>query len=249
MVPDMPMLRRSTTDDLVAWLDAARSTGAVALIDKQESWTSFDCVAKLRGLTKVKKVGHAGTLDPLATGLLIVCFGKATKQIATFQDADKAYDVTIKLGARTATDDRGAAEEPVADATPIDADRIVDVLQGFVGDIVQTPPAFSAIRHGGRRQYDLARDGKAFTPRERMVKVHGIDAVQVQWPNVSCTIRCGKGTYIRSIARDLGERLGCGGYVWTLRRTFIGPFAVEDALTIDEVRELMTTQPTTQPTT
>lgn len=245
MVPDMPVLRRSTTDDIVAWLDAARSTGAVALIDKQETWTSFDCVAKLRGLTKVKKVGHAGTLDPLATGLLIVCFGKATKQIATFQDADKAYDVTIRLGARTATDDRGAAEERTADVTPIDAATIMDALRTFEGDIVQTPPAFSAIRHGGRRQYDLARDGKAFTPRERTVRVDGIDDIVVQWPDVSCSIRCAKGTYIRSIARDLGERLGCGGYVWSLRRTAIGHYAVDDALTIDEVRELMTTQPTT----
>lgn len=241
MMLDHPVLRRSTADTFATWLDAARTTGAVALIDKPEDWTSFDCVAKLRNLTRVKKVGHAGTLDPLATGLLILCFGKATKDIAILQDADKAYDVTIRLGARTATDDRGAAEEVTPDGTPIDAARITEALAGFAGEITQTPPAFAAIRHNGRRQYDLAREGKEFTPRERVVIVHGIDNVTVAWPDVSCTIGCGKGTYIRSIARDLGDRLGCGGYVWSLRRTAIGPYPVTDALTIEDVQALMMT--------
>ena len=234
-----PVLRRSTATDFAAWLDAARTTGAVALIDKAEDWTSFDCVAKLRGLVKVKKVGHAGTLDPLATGLLVLCFGKATKDIAQIQDASKVYDVTVRLGATTATDDRGSAEEATDNVDVVDADRITGELGTFVGTIVQTPPAFAAIRHGGRRQYDLAREGKEFTPRERTVIVDGIDNVNVAWPDVSFTVRCGKGTYIRSIARDLGARLACGGFVWSLRRTGIAPFHVDDALTIEEVQELV----------
>lgn len=239
MMLEHPVLRRSTANTFAAWLDAARTTGAVALIDKAEEWTSFDCVAKLRGITKVKKVGHAGTLDPLATGLLVLCFGKATKDIATIQDADKTYEVTVRLGAVTATDDRGAAEQAVSDVQPIASEQIAYELSAFVGTIVQTPPAFAAIRHGGRRQYDLAREGKAFTPRERTVVVHGIDDVVVAWPDVSFVVRCGKGTYIRSIARDLGQRLGCGGYVWTLRRSAIAPYHVDDALTVADVQELV----------
>jgi len=239
MMLEHPVLRRSTAQTFAAWLDAARTTGAVALIDKTEEWTSFDCVAKLRGMTKVKKVGHAGTLDPLATGLLVLCFGKATKDISTIQDAEKTYAVTVRLGATTATDDRGAAEEAVADASPADTDRIIRELSAFVGTIVQTPPAFAAIRHGGRRQYDLAREGKAFTPRERTVEVHSINDIAVSWPDVSFVVHCGKGTYIRSIARDLGARLGCGGYVWTLRRTAIAPYSVDDALTVSEIQALV----------
>lgn len=237
-MPEHAMLQRSTLDVLSAWLESARSTGAVALIDKEEEWTSFDCVAKLRGMTKVKKVGHAGTLDPLATGLLILCFGRATKDIVLFQDADKAYDVTIKLGATTATDDRGAAETD-GSSVPLDAVAIRMALQSFVGEIEQTPPDYAAVRHGGRRQYDLAREGREFVPKVRQVTVHGIGDVVIEWPYVHAHVRCSKGTYIRSIARDLGTALGCGGYVWSLRRTHIGVFDVREALTIGEIQEAL----------
>ena len=243
--PDMPLLRRPFADILPAWTEAARTTGAVALIDKEETWTSFDVVAKLRRLFKVRRVGHAGTLDPLATGLLVLCFGPATKQISLIQDADKTYDVVVKLGATTPTDDRGS-EESKADIEilsthnkePTEA-RVKEALSLFVGTIEQTPPAFAAIRHQGRRQYDLAREGIAFEERKRSVTLHAIADYKYEWPYVHMTISCTKGTYIRSIARDLGAVLGVGGYVWTLRRTAIGVMNVIDAVTVDELREAM----------
>lgn len=251
---DMPLLQRPIADTLPAWTDAARTTGAVALIDKEETWTSFDVVAKLRRMTKVRRVGHAGTLDPLATGLLVLCFGPATKQISTIQDADKTYEVVVKLGATTPTDDRGSEESKVDPTGAIDAEtnadasnsapseaRIHEALQQFVGTIEQTPPAFAAIRHQGRRQYDLAREGIAFEERKRTVTVHAITDVTYEWPYVHMTVSCSKGTYIRSIARDLGAVLGVGGYVWTLRRTAIGAMNVLNAVTVEEVGEVIRT--------
>lgn len=238
------ILDRSTLGQIDQWLEQARSVGAIALIDKEETWTSFDCVAKVRNMSRVKRVGHAGTLDPLATGLLVLCFGKATKDIASLQEDIKVYDVDILLGATSTTDDRGG-EVAEQHSTEVDADVIRIALEKFVGAIQQTPPAFSAVRHQGKRQYDLAREGKEFTPKLRDVTVYSITDVVVTWPHVQCRITCSKGTYIRSIARDLGEQLGCGGYVWTLRRVRSGGFAVDTALTINEIREALSSEVTT----
>jgi tRNA pseudouridine55 synthase len=238
VMTDWPILRRSGTE-LQSWLEEARLTGAVAYIDKAKTWTSFDAVAKLRSMFRVKRVGHAGTLDPLATGLLVVCFGKATKTIDEYQNGTKQYDVIIKLGAVTTTDDAGSEESVTEGAVECTHQQVADALSEFVGQIEQLPPAYSAIRHQGKRQYDLAREGKDFTPRFRTVAVHAITNVVYDWPTVSCSITCSKGTYIRSIARDLGEKLGCGGYVQELRRTFIGDINVQDALTITEIQQLI----------
>lgn len=233
------ILDRSTIGSVDQWLEQARTDGAIALIDKEETWTSFDCVAKVRNMTRIKRVGHAGTLDPLATGLLVVCFGKATKDIATLQDDVKVYDVDVLLGATSTTDDRGG-EVVQQVCEPVDADSISTALQTFVGVIQQTPPAFSAIRHQGKRQYDLAREGKDFTPKVREITVHSISDVAVVWPHVQCRVTCSKGTYIRSIARDLGVMLGVGGYVWTLRRVQSGGFHTDASLTIGEIRQALT---------
>ncbi|NQW28964.1 MAG: tRNA pseudouridine(55) synthase TruB [Ignavibacteria bacterium] len=222
-----------------AWLEEARSNGAVAYIDKQEKWTSFDCVAKLRALARVRRVGHAGTLDPLATGLLVLCLGKATKTIDEYQNGTKQYDVVIKLGATTETDDRGSAEVVTSDLVELNETQVAEMLMSFVGEIEQLPPSFSAIRHQGKRQYDLARDGKPFEPRPRIVTVNSINNLKFEWPLVSCSITCSKGTYIRSIARDLGANLGSGGYVHDLRRTHIGEIDVANALTITEIQQLI----------
>ncbi|MDZ4745416.1 MAG: tRNA pseudouridine(55) synthase TruB [bacterium] len=234
----MPLLQSPLTDVMPTWIEAARTTGAAALIDKEETWTSFDVVAKLRHLFKVRRVGHAGTLDPLATGLLVLCFGPATKQISLIQDADKAYDVVVKLGATTSTDDRGS-EETIIECEPVSEDRIKEALLQFVGTIEQTPPAFAAIRHQGRRQYDLAREGIAFEERKRTITVHAIDGFKYEWPFVHMSITCTKGTYIRSIARDLGAVLGVGGYVWTLRRTAIGALNVTRAVTVRDIQDAL----------
>ena len=260
------VLTRSVLTDVEqqnAWLQTARESGAVALIDKEEDWTSFDCVAKLRNRTRVKKVGHAGTLDPLATGLLIVCFGKATKDVEEFQEADKEYVVTVKLGATTATDDRGSEESQGDEVTGLQGGveteqqgdtghltsspskslqvpsiEIVSSLMEFEGTQHQIPPAYSAIKHAGRKQYDLARKGKAFVSRPRVVTINSITDVKVEWPMVDFTMSCTKGTYVRSVARDLGNKLGCGGYVWSLRRTRSGNFNVNDAVRVSEVLEM-----------
>ena len=236
MTNERPLLDRTSLGSLEMWLESARTDGAIALIDKEEHWTSFDCVAKLRGLTKVKRVGHAGTLDPLATGLLVICFGKATKDIALLQDVDKVYHVQILLGASSTTDD-GAGEITVVQNVQQHSDaEILAALLCFTGLIDQTPPAYSAVKHQGKRQYDLARQGKDFTPKVRQVTVHAIDKINIQWPIVSCTIHCSKGTYIRSIARDLGEILGCGGYITQLRRSASGNNSVDNALHVSDVQ-------------
>lgn len=235
MLTDLPVLTPQMIDsarDVEAWLAAAADTGAVALIDKEEDWTSFDVVAKLRSATRIRRIGHAGTLDPLATGLLIVCLGRATKRVEEFQDEEKTYHVTIRLGATTETDDRGSSERVTAGAVPVDHERVVEALQGFVGTIQQTPPTYAAIKHQGRPQYDLARKGASFTPRPRIVTIHSIDNIQYAWPDVQCTVHCSKGTYIRSLARDVGSLLGVGGYVHQLRRTQSGSFRVEEAVSI-----------------
>jgi len=236
---DLPMLTQDVVNSetaLEAWMTAAADGGAVALIDKEEDWTSFDVVAKLRGMLRIRRIGHAGTLDPLATGLLIVCVGKATKSVERFQDEDKTYTVTIKLGASTETDDRGAEEVPVKGAQPVDADAITEALRSFIGTIEQVPPTYAAIKHGGRPQYDLARKGKAFTPRPRIITINDITDITVDWPYVSCTVHCSKGTYIRSLARDVGEKLGVGGYVYALRRTRSGAIRAEDAVTVGSLQ-------------
>ncbi|MEY3385646.1 MAG: tRNA pseudouridine synthase [Bacteroidota bacterium] len=232
-------LGRASSEVIEQWLEAARTDGAIALIDKQENWTSFDCVAKVRNLTRIKRVGHAGTLDPLATGLLVLCFGKATKDIESLQEGLKTYEVEIRLAADSTTDDRGGTITEHG-CERIDDDAILQALMSFRGEISQTPPDYSAVRHQGRRQYDLAREGKDFTPKVRQVTIHDINNVSIDWPMVRCTIVCSRGTYIRSIARDLGRTLGCGGYVWSLRRTASGHHDVSQALSIDEVRTLLT---------
>lgn len=238
VMTDWPVLKRDGMD-VMTWLDEARQNGGVAYVDKIETWTSFDCVAKLRSLFRIRRVGHAGTLDPLATGLLVLCFGKATKTIDEYQNGTKQYDVVIKLGATTETDDRGAAEIVTENVNVCSEQLVLETLNSFVGEIDQFPPAYSAIRHHGKRQYDLAREGKAFEPRMRTVTVNEISNIAFEWPMVTCSITCSKGTYIRSIARDLGAKLGCGGYVHALRRTFIGDIDVSSALTITEIQQLI----------
>lgn len=239
------MLTASTATNPLAvqqWRDAAREHGAVALVDKAEGWTSFDCVARLRTLLQTRRIGHAGTLDPLATGLLIVCIGRATKTVDYFQSEEKTYTVTAKLGATTPTDDRGSHEEAFTDSTlvqPLSEAEVRGALQQFVGELIQVPPAFSAIRHGKKRQYDLAREGALFVERPRCVTVYDIHSVQYQWPWLSFTMRCSKGTYVRSLVRDVGRKLGCGAYVWMLRRTQNGGFGVEEALTTEQITNVL----------
>lgn len=221
-----------------AWLSTLVEAGGVALVDKGKDWTSFDVVAKLRGIVRMKKIGHAGTLDPLATGLLIVCFGKMTKSINDFQEQTKAYRAVVKLGATTKTDDAEADEENVTTLEMLTSEQIKSVLSGFIGDIKQIPPMFSAIKKNGVPLYKLARKGQEIEREERSVSIYTIDVESLALPFCTINITCSKGTYIRSLARDVGAALGVGGYLADLRRTSIGGYSVDDALTISEISQL-----------
>jgi tRNA pseudouridine55 synthase len=237
----IPLLSRTTADPN-AWRSAASEVGGIILVDKQQGWTSFDVVAKLRRLLRIKKVGHAGTLDPMATGLLIVCVGKGTRHVSEFQALDKEYQVEIKLGARTPSDD---AETPEQDHQPIDhlsGEDIQRAVASFVGTIEQIPPSYSAVHVGGKRLYTLARSGKELPPLPpRSVTIHAITNIELMLPYVRFCVHCSKGTYIRSLARDIGNVLGVGAYVTALRRTAIGPYRVGDAFTITELSTMFQT--------
>ena len=208
--------------------------GQVLLIDKPLDWTSFDVVRKLRGQVRTRKIGHAGTLDPLATGLLILCTGKFTKRINEYMAQEKEYTGTITLGASTPTYDLESEPREFRDISSLTPDRIAGlVARLFTGEILQVPPAHSAIKVGGKRVYELARKGKEVRLEPRRVVIKAFDITGVRLPEVDIRVVCSTGTYIRSLANDVGAALGCGGYLSALRRTRIGAFRVEDALTME----------------
>ena len=209
--------------------------GQVLLIDKPLEWTSFQVVNKLRwhikktfNIKKIK-VGHAGTLDPLATGLLIICTGKFTKKINEYQAQTKEYTGTITLGATTPSFDLETEINQTFDITHLNDELIKQTTKQFIGDIEQKPPIFSAIKKDGKRLYELARKGKTTEIKTRKVSITEFEITNIDLPNVDFRIVCGKGTYIRSIANDFGEALQCGGHLSKLRRTKIGNFSVTDA--------------------
>lgn len=212
--------------------------GTVLLVDKDRGMTSFDVIRKLRKILKVKKMGHAGTLDPMATGLLIVCVQKATKLVEQFMGLEKEYTGRICFGLSTTTDD--AEGEPLerGPVEQIDLDKIRNEADLFVGEIEQVPPVYSAIHKNGKRAYQLAREGKEVKMEARKVQVNRFDVLDFNPPEAKFLVRCSKGTYIRSLARDMGDRLESRGHLSELRRTAIGEFRVEDALTLDRISEL-----------
>jgi tRNA pseudouridine55 synthase len=209
-------------------------------LDKPVGPTSHDMVALMRRLTGMRRIGHAGTLDPLASGVLPILVGAATRFSRDLSGGDKRYDAVVRLGWRSQTDD---SQGPLEAGGPLPADDAVsDALATFVGTIEQRPPAFSALKVGGRSAHRMARRGEAFELAPRQVTVHAIDLLGIQRSDehvdVHLDIRCGPGTYVRSIARDLGERLGSGGYLLALRRTAVGRLRVEDAVTAERLETL-----------
>lgn len=222
--------------------------GEVIAVDKPYGRTSFHVVARLRWLLTERlgrkvKVGHAGTLDPLATGVLLLCTGRATKQIETLQEQEKEYVAGVRLGATTASFDR---EHPVDATFPvehIDRRLIESTLERFTGYIEQTPPAYSACKIDGKRAYRYMREGVAVEPRTKRVHIESISVEQFALPDLTLRIRCGKGTYIRSLARDLGEALGSGAYLTSLRRTRAGGYSEADCLRYDDLEEWAQTVP------
>ncbi len=207
----------------------------VLLIDKPMQWTSFDVVNKLRGKLKIKKIGHAGTLDPLATGLLILCTGKMTKRIDEFQAQEKEYTGNFVIGQTTPSHDLETLVSEAKDISSISEEVIQEAIKKFTGTIQQVPPIHSAIKVDGKRAYALARKGKEPELKPREVTVSVFEITGIQLPTVSFRIICSKGTYIRSLARDFGEELGVGAYLSKLCRTRIGQFHLKDALTIEDI--------------
>lgn len=213
----------------------AQDAGRVLLINKPLNWTSFDVVNKLRRKLKIKKIGHAGTLDPLASGLLIVCVGKMTKRIEDFMGQEKEYTGRFILGKSTPSHDLETAVSEEKDLSGITSERVLSATKQFIGKINQLPPIHSAIKVGGVRAYEFARKGKevALTPRE--VEVREFEITSIALPEVNFRIVCSKGTYIRSIARDFGQALQVGAYLAELCRTRIGSFRLDEAITVDQV--------------
>lgn len=219
--------------------------GQVLLIDKPLEWTSFDVVNKIRYLIRHKyqykklKVGHAGTLDPLATGLLILCTGKFTKQINTFQAETKTYETTIKLGATTPSFDREMEEDAVYPTEHINLALVQEALKGFIGEQEQVAPIFSAKKVDGERAYIAARKGKEIELKSHVITIFSIDILDFTSPNLRLKIVCSKGTYIRSLARDIGKALNSGGYLTDLRRTQSGEFQVDEAIGVLEFEKII----------
>ena len=207
--------------------------GRVLLIDKPLNWTSFNVVQKIRYLTKTKKVGHAGTLDPLATGLLIVCTGKFTKKINEYMAQEKEYTGTITLGAITPTYDLESEPQDFKPYDGITDAQLNEAAKQFTGLIQQVPPIHSAIKKGGKRVYELARKGLDVKLEPRAVTISEFEIVQIELPVVHFRVVCSTGTYIRSLANDFGAQLGCGGYLSSLCRTRIGAFLLKDALSVE----------------
>ncbi|SRR5690606_36728727 len=213
--------------------------GEVLLFDKDLGWTSFDLVQRVRnklcremGIKKLK-VGHAGTLDPLATGLMILCTGKATRLIESFQEREKEYVATLKLGATTPSFDMETEEDSQFDITRVTPDLVQQALEKFLGETEQVPPVFSAVKVNGKRAFDYARKGEDLKLQPRKIVIQKIVAESIDLPFITIRVVCSKGTYIRALARDIGNELQCGAYLTELRRTRIGEFDVENAMTVD----------------
>jgi len=211
--------------------------GRVLLINKPLRWTSFDAVRKIRNLIRIKKVGHAGTLDPLATGLLIVCTGRFTKKINEYMAKEKEYTGSFTLGSTTPTYDLESEPGNFKSLDGIDEEAIKAATAAFTGEIMQVPPAHSAIKIDGKRVYELARKGVEVKIDPRKVTIYEFEITSVELPVVQFRVVCSTGTYIRSLANDFGAALGCGGYMSSLCRTRIGEFRLENAITPAELEE------------
>lgn len=220
-------------------------TGALLLVDKPKGWTSFDVVNKLRYKIKFKlgvkkfKIGHSGTLDPLATGLLILCTGKFTKKLTNLQGLDKGYTGTIKLGATTPSYDAETEEDAHFPIDHLTEETVVTAIEQFKGPIEQFPPIFSAIKVDGKPLYKSARAGIKVEVKPRSVHIYEYDLLSINLPSLDFYVKCSKGTYIRSLAHDLGKALDNGAYLTNLRRTSIGPYTIEDAWNLEELLEFI----------
>ncbi|MEW8012738.1 MAG: tRNA pseudouridine(55) synthase TruB [Candidatus Thiodiazotropha endolucinida] len=213
-----------------------RNISGVLLLDKPEGMTSNKALQEVKFLYKAAKAGHTGSLDPLATGLLPICFGEATKLSAFLLDADKHYRVRVRLGeTRTTADAEGEVIER-ADPSGVTEAMLREVLADFLGEQQQLPPMYSAIKHQGERLYKLARKGVEVEREPRTIRIHSLQLIDFSLPEFEMDVHCSKGTYVRTLAEDIGKQLGCGAYVSGLRRTGVGPYDDRSMVTLDEVR-------------
>ncbi len=219
------------------------STPGLVIVDKAAGMTSHDVVARVRRLAGTRKVGHAGTLDPMATGVLVLGLNRATRLLGHLMLTEKAYDATIRLGVATTTDDAEGEVTATTEVGHLDEAAIRAALAGFVGDIEQVPTAVSAIKVDGKRAYQRVRDGEEVELKARRVTVHELTVTAIRGPEVDISVRCSSGTYIRAIARDLGTALGVGGHLTALRRTAVGRFDLAQAHSLEELGEDLTLVP------
>lgn len=211
--------------------------GQVLLINKPLEWTSFDVVRKIRNTIKIKKVGHAGTLDPLATGMLILCTGKFTKRINEYMAQEKEYTGTFTLGATTPTYDLESEPTDVKDYSSVTPEQLQAIAQQFTGELMQVPPMHSAIKKDGKRVYELARKGLTIELEPRKITIKEFEFTKIELPVVHFRVVCSTGTYIRSLANDVGKAAGCGAYLSSLCRTRIGAFTLDKAMTMEQAFE------------
>ncbi|AKQ45277.1 pseudouridine synthase [Rufibacter radiotolerans] len=212
--------------------------GAILLIDKPLTWTSFDVVKKTKFALKIKKIGHAGTLDPLASGLLIMCTGKFTKRIEEIQAQEKEYTGTFTIGATTPSFDLETEVDSTFPTEHLTPAMLEEAAQSFLGEINQVPPIYSAVKINGERAYALARRGEEAEIKSKRITIKAFDLMGIEGNQVHFKVVCSKGTYIRSLARDFGLKLGCGAYLSKLVRTRIGDYRLEDAMNLAQLQEL-----------
>ncbi|HID95855.1 MAG TPA: tRNA pseudouridine(55) synthase TruB [Candidatus Latescibacteria bacterium] len=210
----------------------------VLIVNKELGWTSHDVVAKLRSILGVRKIGHTGTLDPAATGVLVILIGKATRILRFLDDNQKEYIAEIRLGISTDTLDAEGRVEKITEVPWTSLDSIKAICKGFEGEIEQIPPVYSAVKIGGQRLYQLARKGRAVHPSPRRVNIYEIEVVNWQPPSLVLRVVCSRGTYIRTLAADIGGKLGCGGHLSGLRRVRSGEFTIDRALSVEDITVL-----------
>lgn len=239
----MKFTKRIITNQTLNLSDADFSEGEIILIDKPSGPTSFQVVSKIRKITGVKKVGHSGTLDPKASGLMIVCTGKKTKEMDRFINLNKTYSGVIRLGLMSPSMDTETECTELPLSKDLNEKKIFEVRDSFLGEIEQTPPMYSAVKINGQKLYNLARKGKTIERELRKVFVEKFEIEKIDLPDIYFTINCSKGTFIRVIADDFGKKLNCGGILVELRRTEIGEFKVDEAIRIDQFSEQVFSNP------
>jgi len=235
----MTLIDKNFNGNISEALQNSIVTPTLLLIDKEKEWTSFDVIARLRKMINIKKIGHAGTLDPLATGLLLLGVGKGTKLLTELTGMDKTYIGTIKFGATTDSDDSEKEEENIKNTSELEFEKLDLLKNNFIGEIQQKPPRFSAKKIKGKKMYQMARKGIDFEVKSVTVSINEFELLNFNSPFCDFKIACSKGTYIRSIARDLGELSGYGGYLSELRRTLIDKYSVENAFKLSELNEIL----------